>query len=111
MGEKVKVSQKVVVAYQELLDKHEGNSLAAVYEWSEKILPHKTDSVLKDVDWFTFLALMTDGYEVIELTPEEKVLDYYKREVYIDRTLELAKRETIHEVLMRLGIKIKGVNE
>lgn len=42
----VKVSHKVVEAYQELLDKHEGNSLAVVYEWSEKILPHKNDSVL-----------------------------------------------------------------
>ncbi len=64
MAEKVKVSYKVAEAYKELLEKHEGNSLAVFYEWSEKLLPHKTDSVLKDVDWFTLLALMTGGYEV-----------------------------------------------
>lgn len=63
--EKVKVSHNVAEAYQRLLDKHEGNSLAVVYEWSEKILPHKTDSALKNVDWFTLLALITGNYEVL----------------------------------------------
>lgn len=75
MAEKAKVSHQVAEAYQELLDKHEGNSLAVVYEWSEKILPHKTDSVLKDIDWFTLLALMTGGYEVFEFRPEDYWMD------------------------------------
>lgn len=65
MPEKVKVSLEVANAYLELLDKHDGNSLAVVYEWSEKLLPHKTDSVWKDVDWFTLLALITGNYEVL----------------------------------------------
>ncbi|TKI63180.1 hypothetical protein FC756_18515 [Lysinibacillus mangiferihumi] len=64
MTEKVIVCQKVIDAYQTLLDKHQGNSLAVVYEWSEKLLPHKTDSVWKDVDWFTLLALITGNYKV-----------------------------------------------
>ncbi|MET4562213.1 hypothetical protein ABIA69_003399 [Lysinibacillus parviboronicapiens] len=109
MGEKVKVSQKVVEAYRELLDKHEGNSLAVVYEWSEKILPHKTDSVLKDVDWFTFLALMTGGYEVIEVTPEEKIAEKLNGEIV--SSMDSAFQEGIYYALNTLGIKIKGVNE
>ncbi|MET4563353.1 hypothetical protein ABIA69_004550 [Lysinibacillus parviboronicapiens] len=106
MGEKAKISQKVVEAYRELLDKHEGNSLAAVYEWSEKILPHKTDSVLKDVDWFTFLALMTDGYDVIELTPEEKITEKLNGEIV--SSMDSAFQEGIYYTLNTLGIKIKG---
>ncbi len=109
MAEKVKVSQKVADAYQELLDKHEGNSLAVVYKWSEKILPHKTDSVLKDIDWYTLLALMTDSYEVIELTPEEKIAEKLNEKIV--SSMDSAFHEGVYFTLNTLGIKIKGVND
>ena len=109
MAEKVKVSQKVADAYQELLDKHKGNSLAVVYEWSEKILPHKTNFVLKDIDWFTLLALMTDSYEVIELTPEEKIAEKLNEEIV--SSMDSAFHEGVYFTLNTLGIKIKGVND
>ncbi|GEM_PF-5221750 len=108
MAEKVKVSHKVAEAYQELLDKHEGNSLAVVYEWSEKILPHKTDSVLKDVDWFTLLALMTENYEVIELRPEEKIAEKLNEEIL--NAMDSVFHEGVYYTLNTLGIKIEGVN-
>ncbi|WP_431808777.1 hypothetical protein [Lysinibacillus sphaericus] len=109
MAEKAKVSHQVAEAYQELLDKYEGNSLAVVYEWSEKILPHKTDSVLKDIDWYTLLALMTDSYEVIELTPEEKIAEKLNEEIV--SSMDSAFHEGVYFTLNTLGIKIKGVNE
>ncbi|WP_324728811.1 hypothetical protein VO178_19605 [Lysinibacillus fusiformis] len=109
MGEKVKVSQKVVAAYQELLDKHEGNSLAVVYEWSEQLLPHKTDSILKTIDWNTLLALMTNTCEVIELTPEEKIAEKLNEEIV--SSTDSAFHEGVYYTLNTLGIKIKGVNE
>ncbi len=101
MGEKVKVSREVA----ELATKfdHRQSNIGVI---EEIICAEGYDESQKTQAINAFL----NGYEVEE-TPEEKILDYYKREVYIDRTLELAKRETIHEVLMRLGIKIKGVNE
>lgn len=109
MAEKVKVSPKVVFAYQELLDKHEGNSLAVVYEWSEQLLPHKTDSILKTIDWNTLLALMTNTCEVIELTPEEKIAEKLNEEIV--SSMDSAFHEGVYYTLNTLGIKIKGVNE
>lgn len=109
MIEKVMVSHKVAEAYRELLDKHEGNSLAVVYEWSEKILPHKSDSVLKDVDWYTLLALMTENYEVIELTPEEKIAEKLNEEIV--NAMDSAFHEGVYFTLNTLGIKVKGANE
>ncbi|MEK5331526.1 hypothetical protein [Lysinibacillus sp. FSL W8-0992] len=119
MSEKVKVSNKVAEAYQELLDKHEGNSLAVVYEWSEKILPHKTDSVLKDIDWFTLLALMTGGYEVLDVTPEEEIAEIYLNSKQNIKTKKSVSNNAFNEgvcdgiitTLNLLNMKIEGVNE
>ncbi len=119
MAKKVKVSQKVVAAYQELLDKHEGNTLAVVYEWSEQLLPHKTDSILKTIDWNTLLALITNTYKVIELTPEKDIA-----EIYIDAQQNSKSKKSVSNsafnegicdgiriTLNLLNIKIEGVNE
>lgn len=119
MAEKAKVSHQVAEAYQELLDKHEGNSLAVVYEWSEKILPHKTDSVLKDLDWFTLLALMTDSYEVIELTPKEDIAEIYLHARQNIKTKKSVSNTAFNEgvcdgiimTLNLLNVKIEGVND
>ncbi|MFJ3386298.1 hypothetical protein [Lysinibacillus sp. NPDC086135] len=119
MAEKVKVSREVVEAYQELLDKHEGNSLAVVYEWSEKLLPHKTDSVLKNIDWDTLLDLITGNYEVIEVTPEEEIAEFY-HEAQQNFKLKKSKSNSafnegvcdgIITTLNLLNIKIEGVND
>ncbi|QTB21606.1 hypothetical protein J1907_17930 [Lysinibacillus sphaericus] len=107
MAEKVKVSQKVVAAYQELLDKHEGNSLAVVYEWSEQLLPHKTDSILKTIDWHTLLALITDNHE-IKLTPEEQILEKFNQMKNVEWDMYT---DGMMFVLDLLDIKIEGVNE
>lgn len=119
MPEKVKVSHKVAEAYQELLDKHEGNSLAVVYEWSEKLLPHKSDSVLKDVDWFTLLALMTGGYEVLDVTPEEEIAELYFHARQNIKTKKSTSNTAFNEgvcdgiitTLNLINMKIEGVNE
>lgn len=107
MAEKVKVSREIADAYQELLDKHEGNSLAVVYEWSEQLLPHKTDSILKTIDWNTLLALITDNHE-IKLTPEEKILEQFNQMKYIDWDMYT---DGMLFVLDVLDIKIKGINK
>lgn len=119
MAEKVKISQKVVEAYQELLDKHEGNSLAVVYEWSEKLLPHKTDSVLKNIDWNTLLDLITGNYEVIKVTPEEEIVEVYNNAQQNFRLKKSVSNSAFNEgvcdgirtTLDLLNIKIEGVNE
>ncbi|UED81058.1 hypothetical protein FH508_0003980 [Lysinibacillus sp. CD3-6] len=119
MAEKVKVSHKVAEAYQELLDKHEGNSLAVVYEWSEKILAHKTNCVLKDIDWFTLLALITGGYEVFDVTPEEDIAEIYLNSKQNIKTQKSVSNKAFNEgvcdgiitTLNLLNLKIEGVNE
>ena len=104
----MKVSLEVASAYLKLLYKLEGNSLAVVYEWSEKILPHKTDSALKDIDWLTLLALITGNYEVVELTPEQKIVEKLNEEIV--SSMDSAFHEGVYFTLNTLGIKIKGVN-
>jgi len=107
MAEKVEVSREVADAFQELLDKHEGNSLAVVYEWSEQLLPHKTDSILKTIDWNTLLALITDNHE-IKLTPEEHILEKFNRMKNVEWDMYT---DGMMFVLDLLDIKIKGINE
>lgn len=107
MAEKVKVSREVADAYQELLEKHEGNSLAVVYEWSEQLLPHKTDSILKTIDWNTLLALITDNHE-IKLTPEEQISEKFNQMKQVEWDMYT---DGMIFVLDVLDIKIKGINE
>lgn len=107
MAEKVKVSREVADAYQELLEKHEGNSLAVVYEWSEQLLPHKTDSILKTIDWNTLLALITDNHE-IKLTPEEQISEKFNQMKQVEWDMYT---DGMMFVLDVLDIKIKGINE
>lgn len=66
-------------------------------------------SSLSGLDAYTLAAALKFDYEV-ELTPEDKVKDYYDKMQYLRFDLQDHGSEIIKNVLNLLNIKIEGVN-
>lgn len=111
--EKIKVS-KDVAKDLEFVSQYSFDSTLEAHmksEWSEHYSKGFKDLKTKDL-----ASALINGYEVEE-TPEEKILETFKRQVYWQKTNDIfdkrahtAYADAILYTLDTLGIKIKGIN-
>lgn len=110
MCQKIKVSREIVEAYYEILKKNEGNTLSVVYDWSEELLPHKSDNPLSKIDWNTLLSLITLNFEV-EKTPAELLEDFENEHTSGDWHFNYAHGVVQTIKFFKENFKIKGIND
>lgn len=128
MVEKVKVSREVANAIEEFLDECT-RVMKRTLETSKGILVAEHCGrdwakyevgqyvALNDIDTFTLMQAMVNGYET-EKSPEEKILATYQRQFtqcdandICDKRVRTAYANAILYTLDTLGIKIKGINK